>query len=163
MENYQLTPIRNFLDALKIRKIRNECREYMTNNTSEIDVRKQISWYFNIYRKENNKNKMTCFLFRVKKKNAGFALIRMELKKYWITGGLTHEYRGKGLGKVLFANLLKEIPSDEVWLEVLNTNEAAKKIYKELGFRKISEKDINDKKVSVMKLVIGLKIKNGKI
>ena len=147
-----MSPIKNFLDALEVASIRNQCRLFMTNDTSEINPIQQLSWYLRTYKKENKNGKLKCFLFKNNGKNCGFGLIRQSFGKYWITGGLKLTQRGKGLGKILFNDIVRNVPSSDVWLEVLGSNIAAKKIYNTLGFKKFSETETNGKKVIVMKL-----------
>lgn len=153
MKKYESLPIENLREALEVRNIRNECRLFMTNDTSEINLIKQVIWYFRVYRKENEAGKMTCFLFNVNGTPAGFGLIGKRFGKYWITGGLKSDQRGKGMGKILFREIVEKIPSNEVWLEVLDSNIIAKNLYKNLGFKKIKKRDIDGKKIIVMKLV----------
>lgn len=152
MEKYKLSPIGNFYEALKVREIRNECREFMTNDTSKISFIKQVFWYFKVYKEENKKGNLMCYIFKNELNNSGFALVRRSSGRYWITGGLKSSERGKGLGKTLFKNLIKVIPTKEIWLEVLDSNIAAKKIYSTLGFKKLRKKDSNGQRILVMRL-----------
>jgi ribosomal protein S18 acetylase RimI-like enzyme len=152
MKKDEMVPIKNFLDALEIRDIRNQCRNYMTNDTSEINSIQQLLWYFKIYKRRNKNGEMTCFLFKSNSANLGFGLIRKLSGKYWITGGLMPDQRGKGFGKILFRSLIKKIPSSEVWLEVLSSNNIAKKIYKDLGFEKMKNPTRESRKIEVMRL-----------
>lgn len=152
MVKHEVYPIRNFLDSLEVRKIRNQCRIFMTNNRSEISIIKQLSWYLKIYRKANMSGNMTCFLFKVDNFNSGFGLIRIVNDRYWITGGLKSNQRGKGFGKILFKDLLEKIPSNEVWLEVLDTNGVAKNLYQKIGFKNVKINDANGNKIIIMKL-----------
>lgn len=139
MEENELVPIKNILDALRVRNIRNECRGYMTNDPSSISVFRQMRWYYGLYKPEHSKENLTCFLFTTGGKNCGFGLVRKKSGKYLITGGLTSSERGKGLGKVLFMKLIDAVPSQEVWLDVLSSNIVAKKLYTELGFREVKK------------------------
>ena len=153
MEEYELSPIKNILDALEVRKIRNQGRISMTKDTSEITSFTQVKWYFKTYKEANKKKEMICYLFRLNGKNSGFGFIRKTLGKYWITGGISTEQRGKGLGKILFGLVVKEVPSKTVWLEVLDSNIFAKKIYFGLGFKKIKTFNRNGNKILLMNLI----------
>ena len=152
MEKHELKPIKSLHDALEVRIIRNDCRLFMTNYTLEISPSQQQKWYTEIYKNENKKGNMTCFIFKYNNQNAGFGLIRKASGKYWITGGLMSSQRGKGLGIVLFQDIVKSTPSKEIWLEVLDTNPAAKKIYETLDFKKVKETEVKGKRVIIMKL-----------
>lgn len=153
MDNHKLISINNFIDVLEVRKIRNECRLFMTNYTNEISISNQLKWYFNVYKNENKKGNIETFIFKFNNKNAGFGLIQKKSNNYWITGGLSESQRGRGLGEKLFLELLNRIPSNEVWLEVIDTNIAAKRIYAKLGFKKVKKIKIDGKDVIVMKLI----------
>ncbi len=152
METYDLSPIKSLSDSLKVRKIRNECRSFMTNDQSEIGILKQISWYLKIYGSKNKTGEITCYLFRSNGQILGYGLIRKVSNKSWITGGLLKSERGKGFGKILFDSLIGEVPSSEVWLEVLASNAPARKIYEELGFKNMEEIQPRGRKIVVMKL-----------
>lgn len=145
MRRYELTPIVNLLEALEIARIRNDCRAFMTHDNSWINPIRQSTWYLKKFRKANSRNEMLCFLFKSKGRNVGFGFIRKYEGKYWITGGLKSRERGKGMGKILFSEIIKKVPSKEVWLEVQSTNELAKHIYKGLGFEyhEMSKKNVD--------------------
>jgi len=150
-----LSPINNVFDAFTVRRIRNECKDFMTNNPNNISVVGQLSWYFKTYVPENKKKNITCFLFKHKKTNLGYALIKKVENRYFITGGLRKNQRGKGYGKLLFEEIIKNVPSREVFLDVLEGNMIAKKLYSDLGFKKIKS---DKKNIQRMKLVIHEKI-----
>ena len=152
MENYQLIPIKNLVDALSVRKIRNDCRSFMTNDASEITILQQIKWFLNKYRPENKKNNLFCYQLKSGENKIGFGLIRKISDNYWITGGLKKSQRGKGIGKIIFRKLIEQTPSNEVWLEVLESNLVAFNLYKNLGFKKMDQKELNGKKIFIMKL-----------
>lgn len=152
MEKIDLTPINGFSDALKVRDIRNQGRTKMTNHTSFIGFIDQLKWYFLTYRKEHDNKKLFCYLMKVDERNVGFGLIIKREGLFWITGGISDNFRGKGYGKKLFTEIVKKVPSSEVCLEVLEANIPAKKIYTKLGFRKTKEIKRNGKNIIIMKL-----------
>lgn len=143
MDEIKAYPIKNLIDAYKIASIRNECRHNMTNSSDKISLFAQTKWYFRTYKAEYYKGTMLCLLFKLNNEDIGFGFIKKLSNKYWITGGLISDMRGKGLGSVLFKNIISLVSSSSVWLEVLESNIAAKKIYIKLGFKKkkIIERD----------------------
>jgi ribosomal protein S18 acetylase RimI-like enzyme len=153
MLSYALIPINSLLQALQLKNIRNQCRRFMTNDTSKINSVRQIYWFYKIYKKENGEKKNTCYLFRVGKEIVGFGVIRKFSNKYWITGGLEKNQRGKGMGRILFKELIENTPTNEVWLEVLDSNTVAKNLYLNLGFKHQAKKTLNGRKINVMRLV----------
>ena len=44
-------PVNTLSDVLSVRRIRNECRTYLTNYTGYISIPRQIYWYFTYYRR----------------------------------------------------------------------------------------------------------------
>lgn len=150
--SYYLEPIKNVFDALVLKNIRNECRFFMTSDTSEIGILREISWYFLHYLKENKKGNLYCYSLKKDGENLGFAKIRRDRNKYWITGGLKKSRRGRGEGKILFSLILDKLFGKEAWLEVLKTNHVALNLYKKLGFMMQRRIVKNEKEVIVMKL-----------
>lgn len=150
--SYHLEPIKNVLDALVLKNIRNDCRFFMTSDISEIGILREINWYFKHYLKENKKDSLYCYLFKVDGDDLGFAKIRKDENKYWITGGLKKSRRGRGEGKILFSLMLDKLSGKKVWLEVLETNRVALNLYKKLGFKPQRKIIKNEKKIIVMKL-----------
>ena len=62
----------------------------------------------------------------------GFGLVRLAEDRWWITGGLAPEHRGRGLGTQLF-EFLSGLHG-ETWLKVRAWNGVARKLYVRLGF-----------------------------
>ncbi len=119
-------------DCERMRKVRNACREFMTNDNSEISHERQKDWFKNL-----DRNFVIPFLVETKEEApsiVGFGIIRFKNDRYWLTGGLLPEHRGKGFGEQLFRLLIDET-SLPVWLEVLEDNLPAMKLYHKLGFR----------------------------
>ena len=128
-------------EAEMLRIIRNQCKNYMTRNTSEITPEEQLEWFKTAYKKyelyiayaiEHG----VCIV------DAGYGLIHLNEKEYMLTGGLVPEYRDKGLGTNLFKFLIdncnKQIP---IRLEVLKDNIRALKTYEKLNFTTTGETD----------------------
>lgn len=128
-------------EAEMLRVIRNQCKDYMTRNTSEITPEEQQEWFKTAYKKYElyiayAVEYGACIV------DAGYGLIHLNEKEYMLTGGLVPEYRDKGLGTNLFKFLIdncnKQIP---IRLEVLKDNLRALKTYERLNFITIGETD----------------------
>jgi ribosomal protein S18 acetylase RimI-like enzyme len=125
--------VRSYEEAYAVALIRNECREFMTNDTSELDVERQIKFF------EKHRHSQTTVLF-IQRRNevpTGYALMQFKGRKVCITGGLARPYRGKGLGLTLFRCMLTALrhSKHKVWLTVLRSNLPAVRLYKHLGFK----------------------------
>ena len=67
---------------------------------------------------------------------AGYGIVRREFDLWWVSGGLLPQFRGQGIGKLLFGELADYVNAkgESCWLSVLVTNLAAVWTYKSLGF-----------------------------
>lgn len=147
-------PVVDLADAMEMRKIRNECASFMTHDTSIITVARQKKLYFGGYTAAAKQGTMTCYLITLadSQKPIGYGVVRLKDGKYWLTGGLLAKYRGQGYGQFLFSELIRLTPDNEVWLDVLETNEVGRHIYNKLGFKEVgTEKNNSGKKLIVMK------------
>ncbi len=128
-------------EAEMLRVIRNQCKDYMTRNTSVITPEEQLEWFKTAYKKYElyiayAVEHGACIV------DAGYGLIHLNEKEYMLTGGLVPGYRDKGLGTILFKFLVdncnKQIP---IRLEVLKDNLRALKTYEKLNFKTTGETD----------------------
>ena len=125
-------------DAERMREIRNSCRQFMTRNTLEISFDEQKMWFLTL---ENTTRPYLLAVDVAGQPKVGYGLIRRIDDRYWISGGLLPEWRRKGLGKRLFADLARIINVVEkktCWLEVRASNTLAQRLYQSLGFEFVS-------------------------
>jgi ribosomal protein S18 acetylase RimI-like enzyme len=141
-------PIVDIEQAQIMREIRNECRDYMTRDTSFITEEQQEKW-FNSLDKQNIK----MFLAYILHHGAivdiiGFGYCVHKDNETYLTGGLGQSNRGKGYGKKLFLYLIEAAKTygTTITLEVLNTNMRAKRLYSSIGFREI---ELNDRMIKM--------------
>lgn len=128
-------------EAEILRKIRNDCKDYMTRSTSLITYEQQQEWFKTAFKKYE-----LYIVYYIEHGvcavDAGFGVIHLNNEEYMLTGGLIPSYRDKGLGSSLFKFLIdncnKQLP---IRLEVLKTNTRAFKTYEKLGFIIIGEND----------------------
>jgi ribosomal protein S18 acetylase RimI-like enzyme len=126
-----------------IRKIRNECKDYMTRSSEYITEEQQEKWFNNLDA-DTTKVYLMYFSFHgVVFETLGFGYCKNDDNETYLTGGLKEAYRGKGYGRMLFSHLLEQAKTFNmpVTLEVLNTNTKAENLYKSLGFVEISRND----------------------
>lgn len=125
-----------------LRQIRNQCREYMTRNTSVITQEQQREWFKTAH------DKYDLFLVYAIEHGAsvtfaGYGVIHKNMTESLVTGGLLPDYRNRGLGSDLFKfltdeSLKRKLP---VRLEVLKTNQRAFKVYEKLSYTVTGETD----------------------
>jgi len=135
MQTLKLSLVRNLRDALTMREIRNECASFMTKDTGEIGVFKQIWWWF--FRKD--KLHLRCFLGYYTFFPVAYGIIKEEKDYVLLSGGVLQYWRGKGFGRQMFCYLIDFARVNyikDIRLEVLKTNTAAYNLYRSLGFKK---------------------------
>jgi hypothetical protein len=132
----------NFQD---MRKIRNQCRKYMTRNNNTISKKQQINWFSSL----NESTKP--YLLVVNNNYVAYGIVKVENELILLTGGVSKKFRGLGYGEELFKLLILESKEFNlpIMLEVLKTNFRAKKLYFKLGFKIYEEDD------KVFKMILG--------
>ena len=125
---------KNFQD---MRKIRNQCRKYMTRNNKTISKKQQIVWFSLL----NDSTKP--YLLIANNSYVAYGIIKIENELVLLTGGVSKKFRGLGYGEELFKLLIVESKRFNlpIMLEVLKTNFKAKKLYFKLGFKICEEND----------------------
>ncbi len=133
-----LHEIENISEAFKMAGVRNEVREFMTHNTAEITYPDQAEWYCNTYIPARKIGNLFGYLLPDENGYVGYGLISRRENRWWVSGGVKEEARSQGLGKLLFKELTRitheDLQIEEVWLDVLNTNEIAHDMYRKLGY-----------------------------
>lgn len=124
--------VKTFRDSLKMARIRNTGREYMTNDRSKIGPFRQWLWFYGTYLAVNGFT-INAYLLSSGNEDVGYGLIRLKNRKWWVTGVIHPRYRGEGYGQLLFHFLTQTAPKP-VFLEVLKTNEVAISLYTKLGY-----------------------------
>ena len=135
------SPVRHDGDVEELRKIRNECKDFMTRNNNTISAEQQKKWWSNLDTETNKLFLLHEVFDGVAGIVIGYGYIRIENNEVLITGGLSATERGKGHGKKLFEYLV-EISKKfglPIKLELLKTNNRAFSIYNSIGFRVIGD------------------------
>lgn len=124
--------------AMEMREIRNQVASFMTHNSEEISIEKQLLWFATKYRPARRHKEMVAYLVKEDGNYIGYGLIQTRDNKKWLTGGLIESARGKGYGQKLF-EFLRDTVGKPVYLDVRKTNSHAYELYKKLGFKDIEE------------------------
>lgn len=128
-------------DALDMARCRNEVRSYLTHNTDEISPEQQLDWYRNSYIPGRTRGKIFGYVLRQQLTPIGYGLITERDELMWVSGGVSQQYRGKGLGEAVFHFLTEQI-HDELghsgaFLDVREDNIPAQRLYEKLGYAAI--------------------------
>jgi RimJ/RimL family protein N-acetyltransferase len=132
-EDVVVRPTASVFDALAMRKVRNTCRRFMTNDVETIGFVQQLAWWW-LRMPEHTYP----YIVETDDGKVGYAIIKKAGNRGWLTAGLLPEWRGQGYGTEVFRRLtvytehMDLIPS----LEVRMTNEPAIAVYRKLGFTK---------------------------
>ncbi len=134
--------VRSLRAALHMRAIRNSAREYMTHNTAHIGLIQQAMWFYQVYSPAYRRKEMLGYVLYVPQPVA-YGLVRKEYGRWWVSGAVVPEARGRGYGGHLFAGLTAAANyfADTVWLEVRRTNLTALNVYRRLGYEIVGTRD----------------------
>lgn len=106
-EEIHFKPVETISDALIVRRIRNECRSFLTNYSGYISLPRQIYWYYSYYRRAARVK--TFQLFIASNRNevpVGYGALNLMDKQLYVTECVTEKYRGQGYGSAILANLI---------------------------------------------------------
>lgn len=123
-----------------LRIIRNECRRFMTRDTTFVSPGQQALWFGALDRAQ-----MHPYLLApdAAGEPLGYGLIRLDDNASLISGGLREKHWGQGIGMQLFALLIekaRELSDASVELEVLESNVRARRVYEKLGFTPLASR-----------------------
>lgn len=127
MPDLRMQSARTLGDFMAVRRIRNECRFYMTRSTKKIGRLKQL-WFF---AKCEVTGKPDVYIgLDYFNRTVAYGIV---WDKKTVSGGLTFLSRGNGYGRSLFAFLGKAVDLPG-FLEVRKDNLRAHELYKSLGW-----------------------------
>lgn len=155
MSGISLAEIENGYHAEQMRVCRNEVRQFMTHNKAEILPQEQAEWYAETYLPAREAGELFGYIVRDEDDMPlGYGLISKRDGRWWVSGGLTEDARGKGAGYFLFEQMTlmihEDLRSEEAWLDVLRGNETALNLYRKLGYTAV--RDTEDLIVMVHRL-----------
>lgn len=130
-----------------LNEVRNECAEKYLHNSRKFSIEETISWF-----EETNPDYYIILLNEIKIGYFRTSDYNTNSKTIYIGCDLQKEYRNKNLGflsyKKFISFVFNNYDVEEILLEVLETNIRAKKLYKNLGFKKIKNSEIKVMKES---------------
>lgn len=129
------------MDFETMRQIRNQVRDFMTKDTAEISAEQQQRWS----RDPTIGFTTVPYLYLLlPATRVGYGIRRQDpitADRWWLTGALLEQYRGRGLGEQLFRHLIADLPAGAgAALEVRISNLPARRLYEKLGFVEIQRR-----------------------
>jgi len=129
--------VNSLSEILAIRHIRNECREYLTNDTGYISIPQQIYWYFTYHKRAAKSGKYRIYLARDDKGNpVGYGALHLIDRELLITECVAEKFRRQGYGYTILKKLItiaehKRLP---LVAEIRATNKISIALHKKCGF-----------------------------
>ncbi len=145
LEDIEITPVSNILEMMEIRKIRNSLRAFLTNDTREISILRQLFFYARYL--ISPRDHITIYSVKLFGEVIGYGLINQGPEGWrqtrLLTGCIHEKFQGMGIGERLFRFLIKQIDRKKhrVCLDVLATNTNAVRLYGKLGFVKFNQRE----------------------
>lgn len=130
-------PVTTLSEALAVRRIRNECRAYLTNFTGYISIPRQIYWYFTYYRKAARAGTYRIFIARDGKGlSIGYGALYRSGGELLVTECVAEKYRGRGYGHAILKKLITTAKREGLPLiaEIRATNKISIGLHKKCGF-----------------------------
>lgn len=124
-------------DALIVRRLRNLCRQHLTNFQGEIGLLAQARWYFAHYRKDVRESKYRVFLFsRRDGSPIGFGALRLENDNLLITECVHPGLRGNGYGKFILRQMISTANREgrDIIAEIWASNDRSISLHEKRGF-----------------------------
>ena len=120
--------VRTLEDVEVLRQLRNEARKQMTGSTKLIRKRAQAKWWAEAERR--------AWLFVDNNGRAvGFAYVKRESGRNWITLGVTKDFRGQGIGTLIYHSLRP------CWARIREDNEASLTAARRAGYVAVETED----------------------
>lgn len=148
-------PVGTLSDILAARRIRNECRTYLTNNTNYIGIPQQIWWYLTYYRRAAKKSIYRMFIARNKRNiPVGYGALYRHGKELLVTECVAEDFRHRGYGQAILGQLIKIAENEKRVLvaEIRDTNKNSIALHEKYGFKLKGTKQKSDFKLRVYKI-----------
>jgi RimJ/RimL family protein N-acetyltransferase len=130
-------PVNSLSDIFAVRRIRNECRLFLTNHTGYISIPRQIFWYFTYYKKAAKTGKYRIFIARDDKGYVtGYGALHRFDGKHFVTECVSEKFRGQGFGMAILKKMINIARSEKLPLiaEIRATNKISVALHKKCGF-----------------------------
>src|SRR5215831_21274417 len=101
-----ITPVETLRQVLQVRRLRNACREQLTNHDEYIGVVQQVRWYVRYYRRARAADFRLYLLISDVGVPLGYGAARLQGERLWITECVGSNYRRQGQGTKILEHLM---------------------------------------------------------
>ncbi len=127
--------VTNVFQALRVRRLRNTCRAYLTNYREAIAVRQQIRWFYATYRKLLQAGEYRIYLYAAgRSRSVGYGALHLQEGRLYITECVETTQRGRGYGTAILKHLLAAAQGKPVIAEIWASNQASIALHTRAGF-----------------------------
>ena len=122
---------------MRVRSIRNSCRQYLTNHTGYISQFQQLRWYFRTYNPNRKSGKLRLYLLSDEKdRPLAYGALALDGDSLLVTECVATEHRNKGIGTVVLDRLMQIGKSENrpLLADILATNAASIALHEKAGF-----------------------------
>jgi len=139
--NYSFHLVLSLPDVMRVRSIRNSCRQNLTNHTAYISRLQQLRWYFRTYNPRRKSGDFRLYLLNdVKNRPLAYGALVLDGDNLLVTECVASEHRNKGIGTTVLDRLL-QIGKNEnrpLIADILATNAASIALHEKAGFSLVS-------------------------
>src|ERR1041385_2610412 len=96
-----ITAVESLSHVLQVRRLRNSCRDQLTNHHEHIGIAQQIRWYFQYYRRARIAEYRLYLLLSDERIPLGYGAARLLDDKLLVTECVGTAYRGRGYGTMI--------------------------------------------------------------
>src|SRR5436190_5201259 len=101
-----ITPVESLSQVLQVRRLRNSCRDQLTNHGEHIGVTQQVRWYFQYYRRARISDYRLYLLLSDERIAVGYGAARLQDEKLLVTECVSPRHRGQGHGTTILRHLI---------------------------------------------------------
>src|SRR5262245_52988155 len=129
---------------MQVRRLRNSCREYLTNYRDHITSLHQLVWYFRFFRHARITGNYRLYLWYDNSGVAvGYGALSLEGNELLITECVAIKHRGRGYGRLILNQMIHIGQEEERNLvaEIWPTNERSIALHEKAGFKLAVDKN----------------------
>ncbi len=133
-----LKPVENLRDAMRVRTLRNSCRDHLTNYTNEIGFLHQLLWFYRHYRDARKTGKYRLYLWCDDQGLLiGYGALARADDELLITECVATKYRRQGHGRLILERLVQIAREEkrDLVAEIWATNAGSVALHERAGFK----------------------------